>query len=91
MGSGFAGFLMNLVGPLAKRVLTALGFGFVTYVGIDAALNAALDAARSNLAGLPGDAVALMSLGGFSTAIGIVTGAIVARVSIQQLKKLIPQ
>ncbi|WP_459198995.1 DUF2523 family protein [Ralstonia pseudosolanacearum] len=41
-----AGFLMALVGPLARQLLVSLGIGLITYVGLDAAVSAALGAAR---------------------------------------------
>lgn len=91
MGTGLAAFLASLVGPLVKRGLVALGFSFVTYVGVDAALNAALANAKTSLAGLPADALAIIAMSGLTTALGITTGALVARLSLLQLKRLIPR
>jgi hypothetical protein len=40
-------WLLTLVGPLAKQVMVALGFGVLVYTGVDAAVSAGLGAAKS--------------------------------------------
>lgn len=86
-----AAWLALLVGPLARRVVVALGFGLVTYVGLDAALAAALDAARASSNGLAALPAALIAIAGFNTAFGIIAGALSARLAFVQLKRLVPQ
>lgn len=90
MGSGLAGFLAALVAPFARRAMTALGFSLVTFVGVREALDFAFTNAQSSLAGLPGDAIALISMAGFPSALGIISGAVIARLSMIQLKRFIP-
>lgn len=82
-----AAFLMALVGPLAKKVLTALGIGLVSYAAVSTALNAALAAARAAWSGFGGDALAIVQLAGVGEAASILAGALTARVSLMVLKK----
>lgn len=88
--NGFGTFLAAIAGSLAKRVLTAIGIGIVSYAAMSAALNAALAAAKNAWAGLAGfpEALALVQMAGVSTAASIIAGALVARVALQSLKKL---
>jgi hypothetical protein len=87
-----AAWLLALVGPLAKQVMVALGFGVLVYTGVDATVSAALGAARTAWAGsLHGEVSAFMALAGVNTALGIVAGGITARISMMTFKKLIPK
>lgn len=88
---GLGAFFMGLAGPMAKRVLTALGFGVVSYVGVDTALNAAIAAARSSWSGMAAFPAAMLAMSGMGTACGILVGALAARLSMTVLKKLIPK
>lgn len=81
-------FLAAAAGPLAKRVMSALGFGVVTFVGVSAALNQVLDLARSAWAGIPGDIAVYIAMSGANTALAIIAGAAVTRVALMQLKRL---
>ncbi|ASL74984.1 DUF2523 family protein [Ralstonia pseudosolanacearum] len=83
-----AGFLMALVGPLARQLLVSLGIGLITYVGLDAAVSAALGAAKSSLAGMPAVAAAILARGGVFTGLSIIAGGITARISMITLKRL---
>lgn len=87
MGGTIAALLMSLVGPMARRVLLSLGIGVVSYVGVDAAVTAALDSVRSALSGLSGDALQIMALSGIFQGLGIMAGGIMARVSMMVLKR----
>jgi len=88
--SGFGSFLAAIAGTLAKRVLTALGIGVVSYAAMSAALEAALSAAKNAWAGLAGfpEALALIQMAGVTVAASIIAGALTARVALQSLKKL---
>lgn len=85
---GFGSFFAALAGPLAKRVMIALGFGVVSYAGISTALNIALDSAKSAFSGFTGDSLALVQIAGLPSVLSILAGALVARVSVMALKKL---
>lgn len=81
-------WLVSLATPAALGVLKALGFGFVTFAALTAALNAALDAARTAWGGLSGDVLSLLGLAGAPMAVSIIAGALVTRVAILSAKKL---
>jgi len=85
---GIGSFLAAIVGPLAKKVLVALGFGIASYAAVTAALAQVLNAARTAYGGLSGDVLALVDLAGVGVAASILAGALTARVSLQVLKKL---
>lgn len=74
-----AAFLMSMAGPLVLRVLTMLGIGVFTFTGVTAAVQGLIDMATSNWGSLPSDILALASIAGIPQALGIITGAFVAR------------
>lgn len=88
MASGFAGLLQAAAGPIAKRVLSALGIGVVSYAAIQTAFTAAQSSLLSAYGSISGEIAAILNLAGFGTAVGIVLGAIAARISYMQLSKL---
>jgi hypothetical protein len=81
-------FLSAAAGPLVKRALGALGIGVVSYVGVEVAVDTMLGAARSAWQGMPADIAAYMAYCGANQALGIIAGAIVARVALSSLKRL---
>lgn len=85
---GFGSFLAALAGPIAKRVLVALGFGIISYAAVSAALTAALSAAKAAWSGLTGDTLGLIQMAGVNTAASILAGALIARVSLGVTSKL---
>lgn len=88
MSSGFSGLLQSAAGPIAKRVLASLGMGVVSYAAINGALSAVQTAVVGSYGAITGEVAAVLSLAGFGQAIGIVLGAMVARLSYSQLNKL---
>lgn len=83
-----ASFLIAAVGPLAKRVLVALGIGTITYAGLDVAFGAAKNLVISSYGQMSGDVANLVSLAGVGQAIGIILGALAARVAMTALSHL---
>lgn len=81
-------WLASAVGPLAKRVLSALGIGWLTFEGLGAMVDQARDAVISAWGGISANVLTVASMAGVGTAIGIVLGAIVARVTFVMLAKL---
>ncbi len=81
-------WLVSLAAPAAMRILAALGIGMISYAAIATALSTALTAAQSAWSGLAGDSLALITMSGASTALSIVSAALVARVALLGLKKL---
>ncbi len=66
----------------------AIGIGSVTYVGLDAAFDSAKNLVVSNYGQMPGNVADLVSLAGVGQAIGIILGALAARVGMAALSHL---
>lgn len=81
MGNLFAWLLLAVV-PLAKRVLIALGIGFLTYEGLTTMANQVVGAAVANWGQMTGAALQLCSLGGIPEMLGIICGAFVAKAAL---------
>lgn len=86
--STLGAFLAAAVGPLAKKVLQALGIGVISYAGITVALNAAINQVKASYGSIPGQLADLINYTGLGTAIGIILGAILARVSFMITERL---
>lgn len=84
----FSAVLTALAAPLAKKVLTALGMGIVSYAAITAALAAVTSAITTAYGAITGDIAAILSLAGFGQAMGIILGAMAARLTYAQLNQL---
>lgn len=87
---GIGTWLMALVGPLGKQLLVKLGFTFITYTGLDIALNALLGQAQAAWGGMSGIVAQLVAMSGANTALAIIGGAILARIVFVQTKRLVP-
>ena len=75
-------FLANIIGPLAAKLLTSLGIGAVTYIGITALLDTVRSYLLSNVTGMPADVLALFGLIKLDIAINIMLAAVAARASL---------
>jgi hypothetical protein len=84
---GLAGFLLALVQPIVARVLVALGFSLVTYVGMDVMMGQVTAAALAAWGALPANLLLLAGLAGIGQGLAIIFGAIATRVLIWQLTK----
>jgi hypothetical protein len=73
--------------PVAKRVLGALGFGYVSFEGAATALETAFDAVRTALGGLAGDVAQLLAMSGFFDAMSITSGGIMSGLAWMMLKR----
>lgn len=74
--------------PLAKKLLSALGIGAVSYVGINVVLDAARSELLENMAGIPLDIAQLMGLYKFDVAINIMLAAVSTRMVLAGVNKL---
>jgi len=72
-------FLTTILGPLVTRVLTGLGIGAVSYVGITALLAQVKSYMVSSVSGAPADALQLMGLAKLDIAFNIILSAVTAR------------
>lgn len=84
-----ATWLAALAGPLAWRVLGAIGLGVLVFQGVDASINAGLQTARNLWGQFGGAAADLVALSGINTALGIIAGGITARVSLMIMKRFV--
>lgn len=80
--------LTALAGPLAIRVLASLGIGWVTYEGLSLVAQAAIDQIVAAWGQMPMQAAQLASLMGLPQALGILLGAVVARISLTTVTRL---
>lgn len=83
----FASLLVSLAGPLVRKALLSLGVGVVTYVGLQSALTAALNASQNAFGGVAAGPAAILAMSGVFTALGIIAGGIVAGVTMIALKR----
>lgn len=81
-------FLSASIGALAKKALIALGLGTITYAGLQAAFNAAQTQVITNYGQMPAAALQLADLAGVGQTIGILLGAMSARVGLAALSKI---
>lgn len=81
-------WLGSIVGPLVKRALAALGFGYVTFTGVDSAVHGALDAAKAAFGGMPGDVGLVVARFGFFDFMSITSGGIVSGLVWMYVKRL---
>jgi len=75
-------FLFGAVGPLAIRVLTAVGFSAVSFAGVTTAFQGLVSYAQSSWSALPAAVLGLASLAGVPIALGLVFGAASARIAL---------
>ena len=84
---GWGSFLAGVSVPIAKKVATALGIGTLTILGMQAALETALNAVRGTLGGMTGVVADLVAMAGFFSAVSILAGGLSAAVSIMVMKR----
>lgn len=83
-----AGWLISLAWPIAKKVLVALGIGTITYTGLTALGGQVQAAVISSWGTLGGATLAIATLGGIPQSIGIILGALNARLAFVVVGKL---
>lgn len=75
-------FLVAAVGPLAIRALVAIGFAAVSFAGVTTAFQGLTSYAQTQWAGLPAAVLQLATLFAVPQALGIIFGAMAARIGI---------
>lgn len=81
-------FLAAASWPLVRKVLVMMGIGVLTYSALTTLVNSIVSNAQSNWGQLTGAALQLSSLGGIPQVLGIITGALVARVTFIAVGKI---
>lgn len=77
-----ANFLLSMAGPLVLRALLLVGVGTITFTGVALSLQGLIDQSITNWGGVAADVLALSSIAGIPQALGIITGAMTARVGM---------
>jgi|GEM_PF-926456 len=75
-------FLAAAVGPLAIKVLTALGISVLTVTGVQAVAGELVAYVQSSWGTMPSAMAGLVGLSGLPTAVGMVLGAFNARLAL---------
>ena len=83
-----AKFFDSNIGILARKALGGLGIGVISYTAVTAAFNTAVAYTQSHYNNIAADALQLIGLAGIGEAIGIIVGAITARLTITSMSKL---
>jgi Protein of unknown function (DUF2523) len=90
MGKIIATVLLALTSSVAMRVLTTLGFGFMSYSAINGLVSTVISHIHSSY-GESGDVViSLLNMSGFGTAINILCAAIITKATMIAVKKMMP-
>lgn len=83
------GFLGAAVGPLARRVLSSLGLGYISYAILTTIIQQAILYAKDQYLGLPSAVLGLAGLAGIGEGMGIITAAITFRIGFMAQRKVI--
>lgn len=75
-------FLSTIVGPLVAKVLTSLGIGAVSYVGITVLLSSVKTYLVGQVSGMPGDVISLFGVARVDVAVNIALSAVAARAAL---------
>lgn len=81
-------WLDNAVGSLAKRVLSALGIGWVSFNGITEFASQLKDQVMTAWGGLPSEILAIATMAGIGTAMGLVLSAVVYKAAMSSFSWL---
>lgn len=81
-------FLAAAAGPLAKRVLQAIGVGVISYAGLAVAVNAVVGELKASYGQIVGPVADLLNLAGLGAALGIILGAMLAKLSFTVTERL---
>lgn len=82
------GWLMAAITPIVKRVLAALGLGWVTMEGVQAFWDSATTGFLSEWNAIPSEVMQFVHMMGFSTAFGIIMGALAVVIALAALRFL---
>lgn len=83
------GALISALPALIARLLLALGISFVAFQGLDALVNTLADKVRANLSDLPVAMLQILKIGGFTTALNILVGALAGWATLKMSSKVI--
>jgi hypothetical protein len=76
-------WLLSSVGPLVYRVLTVLGFGWISFSAVTAATTALKTQVINDMSSVGGITFQILSLAGIPEALSIILGALSSRAALQ--------
>jgi hypothetical protein len=88
MSAGLGTWLVSLASPMARRVLSSLGLGVVTFVGVDLAVGNIVGLAKSSWGGADAVLLGLLNLAGVGTSMSIIAGAVSSRLALMAMKRM---
>lgn len=88
MGKLIGLFLATSIGALVKRALVAIGFGTITYAGLQTAFDGVKTAVINNYGSMVGASLQLSDLAGVGTVLGILLGALAGRIALVAVNKI---
>ena len=86
--ANLAVWLMSMVGPLAKKILVVLGIGTISYAAMTPLLNSLINHAKTSYGQIGGALAQFLALAGIPEVFGIISGALLARLSFMLLNRL---
>ncbi len=86
LGAVIMGALLNVIGTLVGRVLTALGMGVISYTGFSITLDWLKQNAVSSLVSLPPEMVGILALMKVGSCISMVASALLVRLTLQGMQ-----
>lgn len=81
-------WLMSMVGPVVKKVLTTIGLGWLTFEGVTGLADQVRNSVLGSFGGTAGVVYDLLALAGFIDSVGIILGAISMVAGLAALGKL---
>lgn len=84
----WAAWIQDGVGKWAIKVLGALGFGWVTYEGLDAAWQGVVSNVTGAWASVIGPVAQILNMSGFGEALGIMIGGFSGMLAFLAFKRL---
>lgn len=81
-------FLATSIGSLVKRALVAVGFGAITYTGLQVAFDSAKSNVIQSYGSMAGASLQIADLAGVGAVIGIILGAMAGRIAIVAVNKI---
>lgn len=85
---GLAAFIAIVLKIALIRWLISLGLGIVSYTAVIYAINQAISYAKTSYNSLPLEALNMLAIAGVPEVMGIITGAIIANVTLQFAKRI---
>lgn len=81
-------FLLAAIWPLAKKLLASLGIGWLTYEGLGLVGNQIQSAVLASWGQIGGVTLQILSLAGVPESVGILLGAISAKIALVAVGRL---